>query len=127
MVTVVSSMVRDPAKRAAELHTEAGRLRASGDHRSAAARARRALRLFERHEGRYHPDVAAVQLELGAALELADRWVESRSWYRKAAAILGRYARSRHADVRRLRVQAASALCRIERILGRYDQAVREG
>jgi len=60
------------------------RLREAGEHRVALAAARRALGLFRRHEGRAHPDVATALLEVGAALELHDRWAEALRQYEEA-------------------------------------------
>ena len=58
--------------RAVALHADAERWRDAGDPRRATACARRAVALFERHEGRAHPDVAAALLALGGARELGD-------------------------------------------------------
>src|SRR6187397_2701618 len=62
----------DPIAVAVALHADAERWRDAGDSRRATACARRAVALFERHEGRGHPDVAAALLALGGARELGD-------------------------------------------------------
>src|SRR5262245_55276130 len=101
------SVSSDPIARAVALHGDAARLREAGEHRVALAAALRALALFERHAGRGHPDVAAALLEVGAALELHDRWAEAAKKYRRADRLLARHARLRDADIRRLRVKTA--------------------
>ena len=118
---------RDPVAVAVALHADAERWRDAGDPRRATACARRAVALFERHEGRAHPDVAAALLALGGARELGDGWREALRCYRRADAIMARYARLRDADVRRLRVKAARALCGVLRALGRYAEAEPHG
>src|SRR5262245_24412970 len=116
-----------PVARAVALHAEAERWRDAGDPRRAAACARRAVALFARHEGRAHPDVAAALLALGGARELGDGWRDALAHYRRADAIMARYARMRDPDIRRLRVKAARALCGVLRALGRYAEAERHG
>jgi tetratricopeptide (TPR) repeat protein len=115
----------DPIARAVALHADAVRLREAGEHRVALAAARRAVELFRRHEGRAHPDVAAALLEVGAALELHDRWAEALRQYEEAERLLARYARSRNPEVRRLRIKADRALAGVLRALGRYADAER--
>ena len=117
------SVSSDPIARAVSLHADAARLRGAGEHRVALAAALRALALFERHEGRRHPDVAAALLEVGAALELHDRWTEALRQYQRAERLLARYARLRDPDIRRLRVKTQRALAGVLRALGRYDEA----
>ena len=85
------------------------------------------MALFERHEGRAHPDVAAALLALGGARELGDGWREALGHYRRADTIMRSYARLRDPDVRRLRVKAARALCGALRALGRYAEAEPHG
>jgi tetratricopeptide (TPR) repeat protein len=109
-----------PVERAVAACAEAERLRQSGEHRRAAICARRALVLFRRNEGSGHPDVAAAMLELGAALEVGDRWGEALRVYLRADTLLARYARLRDPDIRRLRVKTARALCGVCRALARY-------
>ena len=70
-------MPADPIARAVALHADAARLREAGEHRPALRAGRRAADLFARHEGPGHPDVAAALLEVGAALELHERWREA--------------------------------------------------
>ena len=117
------SVSSDPIARAVSLHADAARLRGAGEHRVALAAGLRALALFERHEGRHHPDVAAALLEVGAALELHDRWTEALRQYQRAERLLARYARLRDPDIRRLRVKTQRALAGVLRALGRYDEA----
>src|SRR5580765_2909296 len=118
---------QDGSARAVALTAEAERLRAAGDHRRAAGAARRAVSLFEKHEGRRHPDVAAALLELGQALEMGDRWAVGLRCYQRASNLLEDYARLRDPDIRRLRVKAWRALCVVERVLGQYAISDRHG
>jgi len=113
--------------RAVALHAKAENLREAGDHKRAAVAARGALRLFERYEGRRHPDVAAALLELGRARELGDAWGEALGYYRRANTILRRFARLQNPDIRRLRVKSERALCGVYRALGRYPLGDRHG
>ena len=115
----------DPIARAVALHADAARLRAAGEHRVALAAARRALDLFRRHEGAAHPDVAAALLEVGAALELNDRWAEALQQYERSERLLARYARLRDPALRRLRVKTDRAIAGVLRALGRYDEGER--
>jgi hypothetical protein len=112
----------DPIDRAVALHAEAGRRRIAADVPGALAAARRSVALFAKHEGPWHPDVAAALLEVGAALELADRWREAHVAYARADRLLARYARRHNPDIRRLRIKAARALCGVCRALGRYAE-----
>ena len=49
----------------------------AGDHARAARAARKAVTLFERADGRQHPDVASALLVLGRAQEIGDAWTEA--------------------------------------------------
>jgi tetratricopeptide (TPR) repeat protein len=113
----------DEVKRAVSLHAEADGLCDVGKHREAAARARAAIRLFERSDGLHHPDVANGLLTLGRSQELGDAWQEALRSYERANALLNRYSRRRDSDIRRLRVKVARALCGVTRMLGRHDRA----
>ena len=89
---------------AVALLADAERWRDAGDPRRATACALRAVALFERHEGRAHPDVAAALLALGGARELGDGWREALGHYRRADTIMPKlrsFARSRCAAVAR--------------------------
>jgi tetratricopeptide (TPR) repeat protein len=113
--------------RAVRDHEAAERWCGMGDPRRATAAALRAVTTFERLEGRAHPDVANALLVLGRARELADDWRTALRHYTRAASILARYARLTAPELRRLRVKAARALCGVQRVLGRYAAAEREG
>src|SRR5215471_4330404 len=111
----------------ASVHAEVVELRESGNHARAAAAARRALAYVEEREGRSHPDVAAMLLELGQALEATDRWEDARHHYARADRMLRLHARTANRDIRRLQLKAARALCGVYRALGRYRLADRHG
>jgi tetratricopeptide (TPR) repeat protein len=113
--------------RATVTHEEAVRLCDLGEHRGATRAARTAVSLFTECEGPRHPDVAGARLILGRALELGDGWQAALDEYLRASAILKRYSRLAHPEIRRLRVKTLRARCCVLRVLGRYGEASRDG
>lgn len=88
---------------------------------------RRALALYEKAEGRTHPDVANGLVELGQILEARDRLREARACHARALAILLRLrgVTGDDPDVARLRVRARIFVAGLDRALGAYAAADR--
>jgi tetratricopeptide (TPR) repeat protein len=85
--------------------------------------AMRALAIFERESGAYHPDVVRVLLCLaGAREDLAD-YTRAGADYRRANDILDLTADPHNLETERLRIQAIRGLANVIRALGQDQQA----
>lgn len=112
------ALTRDPTDRAADIHARAMALQDAGDPQGARRAGLVALRLFERHAGRRHPDVANVNLELALAEEALGRYPEALQRVRRALAILGPLR-----GANELRCQALTQLGSLHIARGEYGEA----
>jgi tetratricopeptide (TPR) repeat protein len=83
----------------------------------------RALAIFEREAGAYHPDVVRVLLCLAAAREDLGDYTRAGADYRRANDILDLTADPRNLETERLRIQTIRGLANVIRALGRDQQA----
>ena len=118
----------DPIEEACQLHEEAAEAYQVGQVEQAIVLFRRALALFEEHEGADHPDVAAVLGSLGAIYENRSEYVAAEEAYARAAQIMDATqvpsdGGEDDADMLQLRLEACANHGRILRIQGRYTQA----
>jgi tetratricopeptide (TPR) repeat protein len=122
-----ASIPRDQMTRAIAAHERAIELRAATRLPEAERACRLAVSLYEKAEGRDHPDVANGLVELGQILEARDRLRDARRCHARALAILGPVGRkgSDDPDVDRLRVRARVFIAGIDRGLGAYAAADR--
>lgn len=128
MTTPEATIPRDALTLAIAAHERAIALREATRLPAAEAACRRALTLYERAEGRAHPDVANALVELGRILEARDSLRPARACHVRALAILGPPERGRDADpdLARLRVRARISIAGIDRALGAHDAADHE-
>ncbi|HEY0484120.1 MAG TPA: tetratricopeptide repeat protein [Kofleriaceae bacterium] len=108
----------DPTDAAAAHHARAVALRDDGQPARARRACQVALRLFERHAGPRHPDVANVALELALADEDLARYASALRLVRRALAILAPLR-----GARELRLQALGQLGQLHIARGEYGAA----
>ncbi|MEP7342723.1 MAG: tetratricopeptide repeat protein [Acidobacteriota bacterium] len=117
------SNLPDPIDEACRLHEEAAEAYQAGQVEPAIALFRRALALFEEHEGADHPDVAAVLGSLGAIHENRSEYAAAEEAYARAVQIMdAAQLEEEDADILQLRLEAWANYGRILRIQGRYAE-----
>lgn len=114
-------MPSTPTDTAATLHEQGVLLREAGEPARARRLLRRALALFERHDGKRHPDVANVLLALAAVDNDEGAYAEGLARARRAMSILARLRGS--VDFDRLRAQAHGLLGTLHLARGEYGRA----
>lgn len=114
-------MIPDPTDVAAALHERGVALHEAGRLVAAEHACVRAQRLFERHAGKRHPDVANVLLELASISEDRGAHARALAQVRRALLILARFAGDLDAD--RLRVRALSQEGSVHVARGEYRAA----
>jgi tetratricopeptide (TPR) repeat protein len=114
---------RNEIDRARRLHEAALACYAEGKSREAESMFLRALRMFERAEGPYSPDVAQALNNLAAIHEERCEYGVAEQSYEHSVRIMEQTADDGDTEIIKLRLQSWQNLGRIHQAQGRYDRA----
>src|SRR5262245_23572639 len=121
--TTQQASSHDAIERACRLHEAALACYAEGKSREAESMFRRALRMLERAEGLYSPDVAQVLNNLAAIHEERCEYGVAEQSYERSVRIMEQTVDDGDTEIIKLRLQSWQNLGRIHQAQGRYDRA----